>query len=143
MAPFRILVCAKVKHSEDTWPWRHSSGKRGSTIIYNTYSDVSLRVCLLLVSSSRGTSPLLEDFLLEESFWDERLVTVSSVSPSVVSDSLRPYGLLPTQFPLSTQFSRQEHWAGLPFPSPGHGRWGSSTKDGTWAFCIAGRFFNV
>ena len=39
------------------------------------------------------------------------------VSHSVVSDSLRPHGLQPT--PLSMEFSRQEYWSGLPFPSPG------------------------
>ena len=37
---------------------------------------------------------------------------VESVSRSVVSDSLRPHGL-------SMEFSRQEYWSGLPFPSPG------------------------
>ena len=35
-----------------------------------------------------------------------------SVSCSVMSDSLRPHGL-------SLEFSRQEYWHGLPFPSPG------------------------
>ena len=34
------------------------------------------------------------------------------VSCSVMSDSLRPYGL-------SIEFSRQGYWTGLPFPSPG------------------------
>ena len=34
-----------------------------------------------------------------------------SVSHSVMSDSLRPYGL-------SMEFSRQEYWSGLPLPSP-------------------------
>ena len=32
--------------------------------------------------------------------------------------TLRPHGLQP-QAPLSMGFSRQEHWSGLPFPSPG------------------------
>ena len=36
-----------------------------------------------------------------------------SDSRSVVSDSLRPYGL-------SMEFSRPEYWSGLPFPSPGY-----------------------
>ena len=39
-----------------------------------------------------------------------------SVSLSVVSNSLRPHGLY--QAPLSMEFSRQEYWSGLPFPSP-------------------------
>ena len=37
----------------------------------------------------------------------------------VVSDSLRPHGLVAHQAPLSMGFSRKEHWSGLPFPSPG------------------------
>ena len=35
------------------------------------------------------------------------------VSHSVMSDSLRPH-----QASLSMEFSRQEYWSGLPFPSP-------------------------
>ena len=38
---------------------------------------------------------------------------------SVMSDSLQPQGLYPTQDSLSNGFSRQEYWSGLPFPSPG------------------------
>ena len=36
-----------------------------------------------------------------------------SVSRSVASDSLRPHGL-------SVEFSKQECWSGLQFPSPGN-----------------------
>ena len=35
-----------------------------------------------------------------------------------MSDSLRPDGLA-YQAPPSVEFSRQEYWSGLPFPSPG------------------------
>ena len=43
-----------------------------------------------------------------------------SVSCSVVSDSLQPHGLyVARQAPPSMEFSRQEYWSGLPFPSPG------------------------
>ena len=34
------------------------------------------------------------------------------ISHLVMSNSLQPYGL-------SVEFSRQEYWSGLPFPSPG------------------------
>ena len=44
--------------------------------------------------------------------------TIRKGSRSVVSDSLRPYGLS-RQAPLSMELSRQESWSGLPFPSPG------------------------
>ena len=37
----------------------------------------------------------------------------------VMSDSFAAPWTLACQAPLSTGFSRQEHWSGLPFPSPG------------------------
>ena len=50
---------------------------------------------------------------------------------SVVSNSLWPHGLLPTQVPMSMAFYRQEYWSGLPFPSPG----GSfQPRDQIWVF---------
>ena len=39
------------------------------------------------------------------------------VSCSVTSDSATPCTRQP---PLSMEFSRQEYWSGLPFPSPGY-----------------------
>ena len=41
------------------------------------------------------------------------------LSRSVVSDSSRPHRLQSHQDSLSTDFSRQEFWSGLPFLSPG------------------------
>ena len=41
-----------------------------------------------------------------------------SVSHSVVSDSVTPR-IVAHKAPLSMEFSRQEYWSGLPFPSPG------------------------
>ena len=38
-----------------------------------------------------------------------------------MSDSVRPHRWQPTRLP-SLGFSRQEHWSGLHFPSPRHGR---------------------
>ena len=35
------------------------------------------------------------------------------------SDSWQPPWTVARQAPLSTEFSRQEYWSGLPFPSPG------------------------
>ena len=40
-----------------------------------------------------------------------------NVSCSVLSDSLQPHGL--SMAPLSMEFSRQEYWSGLSFPSQG------------------------
>ena len=44
---------------------------------------------------------------------------ILSVSHSAVSDSLRPLWTAVCQAPLSMEFSRQEYWNGLPFPSQG------------------------
>ena len=38
------------------------------------------------------------------------------------------------------EFSGQEHWSGLPFPSP---RWSFQPRDWTWVSCIAGGFFTI
>ena len=38
---------------------------------------------------------------------------------SVVSGSMRPPWTIAHQAPLSMEFSRQEYWSGLPFPSLG------------------------
>ena len=40
------------------------------------------------------------------------------VSRSVMSDSATPWTVA-CQAPLSMEFSGQEYWSGLPFPSPG------------------------
>ena len=44
------------------------------------------------------------------------------------------------QAPLSMEFSRQESWSGLSFPSPGDSSW---PRDQTQISCVAGRFFTV
>ena len=43
---------------------------------------------------------------------------MKSVSHSVVSDSATPWAVA-GQSLLSMEVSMQEHWSGLPFPSPG------------------------
>ena len=45
-------------------------------------------------------------------------VYVCVPSYPVVSDSVTPWAVT-HQAPLSMEFSRQECWSGLPFPSPG------------------------
>ena len=37
---------------------------------------------------------------------------------SVISESLQPLWTVACQVPLSMEFSRQEYWSGLPFPTP-------------------------
>ena len=46
-------------------------------------------------------------------------VQIHCFSCSVVSDSATPWTVA-CKIPLSMEFSRQEYWRGLPFPSPGN-----------------------
>ena len=70
------------------------------------------------------------------------------VSPSVMSDSLRPYKLT-HQASLSMEFSRQEHWSGLPLPSPedlpnpGIEPWSPASQEGSLLFELQGSPLNV
>ena len=48
------------------------------------------------------------------------------------------------QSPLSREFSRQEYWSGLPFPSPGNfPDPGVGIRGRTQVSCIAGRYFAI
>ena len=47
------------------------------------------------------------------------LLLLSHVS-HMTSDSVRPHRQQPTRLPCPWDFSRQEYWSGLPFPSPMH-----------------------
>ena len=53
------------------------------------------------------------------------------------SDSVTPW-IVAHQAPLSTGFSRQEYWSGLPFPPRG-----DPPDPGTCVSCIEGRFFTT
>ena len=55
------------------------------------------------------------------------------LSGSVASDSLGSHGLQPARFLCPWDFSRQEYWSGLPFPSPGD----FPDRDWTRVSCIA------
>ena len=62
---------------------------------------------------------------------------------SVVSDSFATPWTVVLQAPLSLEFFRQEHWSGLPFPSPG-----DLPEQGIELVCLvspafAGRFFTT
>ena len=49
-------------------------------------------------------------------FW---LMAIRHITANGVSDSATP-GTVARQAPLCTEFSGQEYWSGLPFPSPGN-----------------------
>ena len=65
-------------------------------------------------------------------------------SYSVMSDSLQPHGLYVVhQALLSMGFSGQEHWSGLPFPSPGNLLDPEIKPMSLMSPALAGRFFTT
>ena len=71
----------------------------------------------------------------------EKLNYCESVSRSVVSDSLRPPWTIAHQAPLSMEFSQQESWSGLLFPSPGDLPDPGTEPASLVSPALAGRFF--
>ena len=51
---------------------------------------------------------------------DDDKLSLLLFSYSVVSDSFATPWTVARQVPLSMEFSGQEYWSGLPFPTPGH-----------------------
>ena len=68
----------------------------------------------------------------------QRWCESDGVSHSVMSDSATPWTVA-CQAPLSMEFSRQEYWSELPFPSPGI----FPTQGSNLVSCTAGRFFTI
>ena len=63
---------------------------------------------------------------------------------SVVSDSWQPHWLEPAwQAPLSLEFSRQEYWSRLPFPSSGDLPNPGVKSVSLASLALAGRFFTI
>ena len=61
--------------------------------------------------------------------WQMTLLKMSKyVSRSVMSDSLLLCGLQPLRSPLFMEFSREDYWSGLPFPTPGKASKGESKR---------------
>ena len=86
----------------------------------------------------------LENIMLSEKGQTQRLHVTGfhlyGVSHSVVFDSFATPWTVAHHASLFMEFSRQEYWSGLPFPSPGDLP-DSGFKPGD--SCIAGRFFTV
>ena len=68
-----------------------------------------------------ATATLWGGCLYPRTYWGrwKYCTSVLSVSLSVLSDSLWPPWSVAHQTSLSSEFSRQVHWGGQPFPSPG------------------------
>ena len=65
-----------------------------------------------------------------------------SVSRSVVFNSATPWTVA-CQAPLSMEFSRQEYWSGLPFPTPGDLPNPEIKPTSLASPALAGRFFTT
>ena len=72
-----------------------------------------INFCVLFPSNSFSYYSIFKFLRFDMTFWLECVLI-----PSVVSDSATPWTAA-RQAPLSMGFSRQEHWSGLPCPSPG------------------------
>ena len=87
------------------WENMSSSGK------WNRYYHELFFYCLILLCSPRTVISIVECVCV--------LARVCTLSLSVVFDFLWPPWTVARQAPLSMEFSRQEYWSGLPFPTPG------------------------
>ena len=70
------------------------------------------------------------------------VVCVCVCACSVVSDSAAPWTIA-CLAPLSMEFSRQEYWSGLPFPSPGDLPDLRIESEFPVSPALAGRFFAI
>ena len=86
--------------------------------------------------------PSLKSFLEKSKarglvWWIGLFIPLLFFSFSVVSNSSATPWTVACQAPLSMEFSRQEYWSGLPFPSPGDRTHVSLSP------ALAGRFFTT
>ena len=90
----------------------------------NWYSKVVLRVflstCALFTLKILGSNCFHRELnLIDDQMWISLVKPMpDSVSRSVVSNSFVTPWTVAHQVLLSMEFSRQEYWGGLPFPSP-------------------------
>ena len=95
-----------LKPSPTPNPWKNCLPRNWS-LVPKSLGKTALRHVFVFFSFIRGSPNISVIFESE------------SDSHSVVSNSMQPSGLYSPQAPLFMEFSRQEYWSGLPFPSPG------------------------
>ena len=89
-----------------------------------------------------GSQCLPDSFLLSVMFMIPIYVAIYKSVCSVVSDSATPWTVA-HQAPLSMEFSREEYWSGLPFPSPGDLPNPEIEPTSLRSPALAGRFFTT
>ena len=98
-----------------SWPWTWSSSSRPSCIHTQSLVVLKLQICVWITSKVKW---LIRVWLF--------------VTPWTVAH----------QAPPSMEFSRQEYWTGLPFPSPGDLRDPGIEPASLNVFCIGGQIFH-
>ena len=99
-----------ISHKSGVW-----EGKVGGVGRFDIWWKLE-RACFLVQEGSPSCMPL-QDERDERGLWV--LCCVCVPSSSAVSDSFLTSWTVAHQAPLSMEFSRQEYWSGLPFPTPG------------------------
>jgi hypothetical protein len=135
----------KKLYGQKKWDWLH---KLYTKIIYYTNFKQDILIMKPLYQLNRNTEKKICCVKGEgyKFIWNKSPIYLAwfvrkrSVSHSVASDSLPTPLTVAHQTPLSMEFSRQENWSGLPFPSPGKS---SQPRDWTHVSCIAGSFFTI
>ena len=104
----QFMGLQKIQWFNDNMHLHHCWGQPCSPGHIHIWAD-TMRGHFCLITRPARMCPL---------FPSQRLGESECVSRSVVADSATPWTVA-RQAPLSMEFSRQEYWSGLPFPSPG------------------------
>ena len=100
----------------------------GDDLIHMYYKTITRKRLVNISSSSRlyscfgGGENILSLIIHSATLYNTVLFTIVTlcVSHWAVSDFLQPHVTVTHQVPLSVEFSRQEYWSGLPFPTSGN-----------------------
>ena len=122
IAAISIFLCSSKKLS--TYFLYQSAVFSLKFVLLFPYSILPIVKIILLkfldnILSPRHTNSSIFLFPITSYFCSQERKKKMKGSHSIMSDSLWPPCLIASQAPLSMEFSRQEYWSGLPFPSAG------------------------
>ena len=142
--PGTELACPVLQ--VDSLPLSHQASPLLPAICHRYYLNVPTSLCFQWLSSQASWSNVGSDSLYSPVSPDLRVTLYLVISLSDVRTQLCPTlwdtahetpWAIAHQGPLSTEFSRQEYWSGLPFPSPGES---FQTRDQTRGSCVSDRW---
>ena len=107
--------------------------KQGSTDAFNCVVDFPKQVCFFFTSISRPGHYIIWTF---ESALHNYFILLLLLSRFSCVRLCETPQMAVHQAPLSLGFSRQEHWSGLPFPSPMH-----ESEKWKWSRSVSVRLF--